>query len=44
MDTRELTADALAPFIGVAYGGGTSKSVQTRTATTPPRRWPVDLQ
>jgi hypothetical protein len=41
VDTRELTADALAPFIGVAYGGGTSKSVPTRTATTPPGRWPV---
>jgi hypothetical protein len=36
-----LTADALTPFLGVAFGGGVSKSVPTRTASTPAGRWPV---
>jgi hypothetical protein len=39
--TRRLTADVLAPFIGVAYGGDMARSVPTRTATTPPGRAPV---
>jgi len=39
--TRRLSADVLAPFIGVAFGGGTSKSVPIRTSSTKPGRWPV---
>jgi len=39
--TRRLTADVLAPLIGVAYGGGTSKSVPTRTSSTKPGMAPV---
>lgn len=39
--TRRLTADVLAPFLGVAFGGGTSKSVPIRTASTAAGRWPV---
>lgn len=41
--TRQLTADVLAPFIGVAYGGGMSKSVPTRTSSTKPGMAPVYL-
>jgi hypothetical protein len=39
--TRRLSADVLAPFIGVAFGGSISKSVPIATSSTPSGRWPV---
>ena len=39
--TRRLTADVLAPSIGVGWGGSISANIPIATSSTKPGMWPV---